>query len=463
MTNSGLPFVPVLERLINPCIIVSMLVAIALSAGVEFNGYYLILSIITFFISSKAFDRVNLLRSWRKVHFAAHGRGILIAWLIVIGILLFLGYASKLSAAYSRPVILAWFILTPIVLLISHVMARALICKFIELKDNHRSVVIVGANDLGLQLADRIASDAYLGMEVKGFFDDRSPERLNSATGRELPMLGRMADLPQYVAKHRVNTVYLTLPMMSQPRIIKLLDDLHDTTVSIYFVPDIFVFEVIQARFESINGIPVVALCETPLDGVNGFLKRIQDVLLASTILLLLSPLMLLIGLGVKLTSAGPVLFKQRRYGLDGQEILVYKFRTMMVLEDGDDVRQAKKEDKRITRLGGVLRKTSMDELPQFLNVLQGCMSIVGPRPHAVAHNEMYRKDIKGYMIRHKVKPGITGWAQVNGLRGETETVDKMKARVEYDLDYLRNWSLSLDLWIILRTIMVVFKDQNAY
>jgi putative colanic acid biosynthesis UDP-glucose lipid carrier transferase len=156
-------------------------------------------------------------------------------------------------------------------------------------------------------------------------------------------------------------------------------------------------------------------------------------------------------------------LFKQRRYGVDGREIVVYKFRTMTVCEDGEMIRQATRGDARVTRFGAFLRRTSLDELPQFINVLQGRMSVVGPRPHAIAHNEMYRKLIKSYMIRHKVKPGITGLAQVNGLRGETDSVEKMKARIEYDLAYLRNWSLRLDLQIVLRTVFVVLKKQNAY
>jgi putative colanic acid biosynthesis UDP-glucose lipid carrier transferase len=251
--------------------------------------------------------------------------------------------------------------------------------------------------------------------------------------------------------------------MALQPRIMKLLEDLGNTTASIYFVPDIFVFDLVQARFDDVKGIPVIAVCETPFTGVNSVVKRMSDVVLASLILLLLTPLMLAIAIGVKLTSPGPVIFKQRRYGLEGEEITVYKFRSMTVCEDGADVPQATKSDMRITPFGAFLRRTSLDELPQFINVLQGRMSIVGPRPHAVAHNEMYRKLISGYMIRHKVKPGITGWAQVNGLRGETETLDKMKARVEYDIEYLRDWSLFLDLWIIARTVLVVFKDRNAY
>jgi putative colanic acid biosynthesis UDP-glucose lipid carrier transferase len=178
---------------------------------------------------------------------------------------------------------------------------------------------------------------------------------------------------------------------------------------------------------------------------------------------ILLLPVMLLIAIAIKLTSKGPVIFRQRRYGLYGEEIVVYKFRSMTVDEDGDKVVQATKNDQRVTRVGAFLRRSSLDELPQFVNVLQGRMSIVGPRPHAVVHNEQYRKLIKGYMLRHKVKPGITGWAQVNGLRGETETLDKMEARIHFDLDYLRNWSLWLDLWIIIRTVKVVLARENAH
>jgi putative colanic acid biosynthesis UDP-glucose lipid carrier transferase len=197
--------------------------------------------------------------------------------------------------------------------------------------------------------------------------------------------------------------------------------------------------------------------------GWNSMIKRTSDLVLASLILVLLTPLMLMIALAVRITSPGPIIFRQRRYGLYGEEIKVYKFRSMKVAEDGDTVVQARKDDQRVTPIGAFLRRTSLDELPQFVNVLQGRMSIVGPRPHAVAHNEQYRKLIKGYMLRHKVKPGITGWAQVNGLRGETATLDRMEARIQHDLDYLRNWSVWLDLWIILKTVKVVLARENAH
>jgi putative colanic acid biosynthesis UDP-glucose lipid carrier transferase len=274
--------------------------------------------------------------------------------------------------------------------------------------------------------------------------------------------LGPLSALADHARSNTVDVIYIALPMASQPRILKLLEDLRDTTASIYFVPDIFVSDLIQARVDSIGGLPVVAVCESPFHGFNAVVKRVSDFCLAALILAAISPLMVAIGLGVKLSSPGPVLFKQRRYGLDGKRIVVYKFRSMTVAEDGEVVRQATRNDQRVTRFGAFLRRTSLDELPQFINVLQGRMSIVGPRPHAVAHNEMYRKLIRGYMIRHKVKPGITGLAQVNGLRGETDTVDKMKARIDYDLAYLRNWSLALDVRIILKTAVVLL-HKNAY
>jgi putative colanic acid biosynthesis UDP-glucose lipid carrier transferase len=204
-------------------------------------------------------------------------------------------------------------------------------------------------------------------------------------------------------------------------------------------------------------------VCETPFTGFSGIAKRASDIVLSTLILIMLTPIMLGLAIGVKRSSPGPIIFKQRRYGLDGKEILVYKFRSMTTTDNGAVVKQSTKNDQRITPFGAFIRRTSLDELPQFINVLQGRMSIVGPRPHAVAHNETYRKLIKGYMVRHKVKPGITGWAQVNGYRGETETVDKMEKRIEYDLEYLRNWSLSLDLWIIIKTALLVVKDRNAY
>jgi putative colanic acid biosynthesis UDP-glucose lipid carrier transferase len=246
-------------------------------------------------------------------------------------------------------------------------------------------------------------------------------------------------------------------------RIPRLLQAMQDTTVSVHYVPDLLGITIIQGRLRDVNGVPVVGLCETPFTGVNQLVKRAEDLVLASLIIVLISPLLLAVALGVKLSSPGPVLFRQRRNGLDGHEIVVWKFRSMRTLDNGAVIRQATRGDPRITPFGAFIRRTSLDELPQFFNVLQGRMSIVGPRPHAVAHNDEYRELIRAYMVRHKVKPGITGWAQVNGHRGETDTLDKMRARVEYDLEYLHHWSLSLDLRIIARTVALVLWDRHAY
>ena len=228
-------------------------------------------------------------------------------------------------------------------------------------------------------------------------------------------------------------------------------------------MPDVFGISIIQGRLQDFNGVPVVGICETPFTGTHRLIKRVSDLVLASLILLLIAPVLVAVAIGVRLSSPGPIIFKQKRNGLDGDEIVVYKFRSMTTTDNGTVVRQATKGDARVTPFGAFIRKTSLDELPQFINVLQGSMSIVGPRPHAVAHNEMYRQLIKAYMVRHKVKPGITGWAQVNGHRGETDTIEKMQARVEYDLEYLRNWTLGLDLVIILRTVKSMWTDAKAF
>ena len=263
---------------------------------------------------------------------------------------------------------------------------------------------------------------------------------------------------------NQIDQVFITLPMSRDARIVAMLEALHDSTASIYFVPDIFAFNLIQARFDILGGVPVVAVRETPFYGAAWLVKRVSDVRSPSRSALLAGA-----GAGrgrarrSACDSPGPVLFRQKRYGLDGREILVLKFRSMSVTEDGKQAfSAASRGDARITRVGAFLRRTSIDELPQLFNVLEGSMSIVGPRPHAVAMNEHYRREIPGYMVRHKVKPGITGWAQVNGFRGGDD-LESMRKRIELDLAYLRHWSLWLDLRILFKTISVVLTDRHAY
>tara|TARA_Y100000588_G_C13922165_1_gene781982 strand:- start:90 stop:845 length:756 start_codon:yes stop_codon:yes gene_type:complete len=251
--------------------------------------------------------------------------------------------------------------------------------------------------------------------------------------------------------------------MSAEDRIRHILEKCSDTTANVYIIPDFFIYNLLNARWQSIGNLQALSVYDTPFQGASDVIKRIEDVVFSTLILLFLMIPMGAIALAVKVTSKGPVIFKQKRYGLDGKQILVYKFRSMTTMDNGSSVKQATKNDPRITKLGAFLRRTSLDELPQFINVLQGRMSIVGPRPHAVAHNEQYRKLIKGYMLRHKVRPGITGWAQVNGFRGETDTVEKMLKRVQFDLDYIHRWSVWLDIKIILMTAFHGFSDKNAY
>ena len=384
-----------------------------------------------------------------------------VSWVTLLVILALCGYATSSLRYFATDALMIWGIATPI-LQWTAVWIGSRVVKYHAAKpEARRSAVVVGAGPLGVKVSRALNASHELGVDFVGYFDDRTDDRLDQAAITQ--RLGGLKEVSEYVTHHGIREVYITLPLGSQPRIVELLEQLQGTTASLFFVPDVFGISIIQGRLQDMNGVPVVGICETPFTGTNDLVKRVSDVILASVILILISPLLLAIAIGVKLTSPGPVIFKQRRNGLDGDEIIVYKFRSMRAQDNGPVVRQATKDDPRITPFGAFIRRTSLDELPQFFNVLQGRMSIVGPRPHAVAHNEEYRRIIKAYMVRHKVKPGITGWAQVNGHRGETDTIEKMKARVEYDLEYLRNWSLGLDLQIIVRTIRLVFFDRHAY
>jgi putative colanic acid biosynthesis UDP-glucose lipid carrier transferase len=415
---------------------------------------YTLLAVITFAITFPGSTRLTAsVRRMAKTY--------AVNWFIVASGLILFGWASRYLYSFPPRVVWAWLLMAPAFTFCAFLLARGGVHRIIANQGSQRRVVIVGMTEVGLRLALRFANNPYLATQVDGFFDDRSPERIGDLHGQVL--LDSLRGLPAYVRVNHIDTMYLALPVAPQPRILHLLDEMQDTTASIYFAPDIFVTDIIQGRLDAIDGMPVVAICESPFSGMDGVIKRLNDVVLSSVILLLASPLLAAIALGVKLSSPGPILFRQRRYGLDGKQITIYKFRSMTVEEDGAHIEQAKKNDGRVTRFGAFLRRTSLDELPQFVNVLQGRMSIVGPRPHAVAHNEMYRKLIKRYMLRHKVKPGITGWAQVNGYRGETDTVEKMQKRIEYDLEYLRTWSLGLELWIIVKTVFVIARDRNAY
>jgi putative colanic acid biosynthesis UDP-glucose lipid carrier transferase len=451
-----------LDAVMPSVVAVGLLYGLCVLYGAEFKDFFVGLAILSGLLSlllprAQPSGRAQLVKSTIPL-----AMGVVMRWLMILAILLAIGFITKYSVDFSRRVVLTWAAVTPAVLIVVTLCLHELKQRLLYDPAAARRVAFAGCNEVSLSLAHRIGNGgAAAGMRVEGFFDDRSAERLGLSAGARL--LGTLPDVAAFVKRNKIDVVFVALPVSHIRRVVQLLDELRDTTASVYYVPDIFAIDLIQARSGELLGIPVVALCETPFYGYRGAVKRIIDIALAAMVLLMALPLMLALAVLVRLSSPGPVIFKQRRYGLDGREIMVYKFRTMNVIEDGPNITQASKTDLRITGVGRFMRRYSLDELPQLINVLQGHMSLVGPRPHAVAHNEEYRKLIKGYMIRHKVPPGITGLAQVNGCRGETARVEDMQARIDYDLEYLRHWSPLLDFKILFLTAIRFLRDENAY
>jgi len=463
LTNSfAIACVAVLQVVVPALVVAAVLYALVLAYGITADHSIQLLA------ASAALLMLVLSMRRRNVNAPIFSGSVPIAlgaiyrWGIVLAILLAVGYSLKVTEDYSRRLVLTWAMVSTPLLIIAAIVLESFMWRLLCDPSNARKTVIVGINDLSLSLAKQLSLRQEFCMSVSGFFDDRSAARQNAGDAT-LPLLGRLQELAQYVKSNAVHVIFIALPMRHLQRVRDLLDELRDTTVSIYYLPDVFVFDLIQSRTGEIAGIPIVALCETPFYGFRGVIKRISDILISGTLLVLASPFLLLIAFLVRLSSTGSIIFRQRRYGLDGREFIVYKFRTMTVTEDGPRVAQATRDDSRVTAIGRFLRRHSLDELPQLINVLQGRMSLVGPRPHAIAHNEKYRKLISGYMIRHKVLPGITGLAQISGCRGETELLEEMQARVELDLEYLRHWSPILDLKILALTALQLIRHEKAY
>ena len=419
-----------------------------------------VIATLTFYFLAEHYD---LYRSWRGASIRLEIHRLIVAWLWSVIVLVLLAFISKQSAEYSRRIILTWVVTTPVFLGLWRIGIRQALRALRARGHNSRTAVIMGAGDLGTRVARIFLRQPWMGIRLIGFYDDAVLKGARPLSGEMIEVRGSLPDLVQDARKGGIDLVYIALPMRAEAAMRYLATELADTTASVYIVPDFFIFDLLHSRWLSLGGITVVSIYENPFDGLNGWVKRVGDVIFASAVLTLTALPMAIIALGVKLSSPGPVIFRQRRYGLNGEVVEVWKFRTMMVCEDGDCVKQACRQDPRVTPFGAFLRRTSLDELPQFFNVIQGHMSIVGPRPHAVAHNEQYRRLIQGYMLRHKVKPGITGLAQINGWRGETDVLEKMERRVAYDLEYIRIWSLLLDLRIMAKTLYVGFWRRNAY
>ncbi len=405
----------------------------------------------------------QLYGSWRGERITRELTKVFNYWALTFVLLLSVNYLVLNQEQLPDNGQMTWFALVLAVLCGYRMLIRQLLHSLRRHGFNTRRVAIVGTGQVGARLAQSISSAPWMGLDLLGFYDTDPQQMDLGAAGQRIPVLGDLQQLVIDAREGRIDKVYITLAFSAEPHLRELITGLSDTTASVYLIPDVFMFELLHARSESINGLASISIFDSPMDGAWSLVKRAEDIVLSSIILLLIAVPLVLIAIAIKLTSPGPVLFRQRRYGLDGRPIEVWKFRSMTVQENGAEVRQATRNDARVTPLGSFLRRTSLDELPQFFNVLRGEMSIVGPRPHAVAHNEQYRKQVSGYMLRHKVKPGITGWAQINGWRGETDTLDKMRKRVEFDLEYIEHWSIWLDLKIILLTLFKGFLNKNAF
>ena len=410
-----------------------------------------------------AAEVTGLYRPYRMETVAREIKDTLVSWIPVPLTLLAFWFFTKTSTHYSRVAASMWFVLAPIMLCALRATARIGLRILRAQGHNTRRVAILGCTKDAERLAGALDELPWLGLDLQGVYDDRSEKRRYTAKHPKCNVLGTSADLIEKCRKGLIDVVYVALPLRAELRTAAMLSDLADTTVTVYMVADFLYYNLMRAHWSQVGGIPVVSVHNSPFEGVVAWVKRLEDLVIGSMIVLLTLIPMACIALAIKVSSPGPIFFRQWRYGLCGKKIRILKFRTMTVCEDGPSVQQVSRNDSRVTSIGRFLRRTSLDEFPQFLQVLTGELSLVGPRPHAVAHNEQYRSLIHGYMLRHMVKPGITGWAQVNGWRGETAELDKMEQRVKHDLEYIRNWNLFLDLKIIFLTIFGSKKDRNAY
>ncbi|MDD3609760.1 MAG: undecaprenyl-phosphate glucose phosphotransferase [Halothiobacillaceae bacterium] len=409
------------------------------------------------------FPSFGLYRSWRGARLIDLVGRVLLAWGAVLVVLLGLLFLAKQGASFSRLWFAAWAVLGALALVGLRLGLHAGLRWMRRKGWNRRRVLLVGTGPAACELLRRMREESWTGFDPVAVVDPG--EGLALAQGLEgVPVISGLDALGALVERDEVREVWIVLPLREEDTVREVLHRLRHVSVNIRYAPDIFGLRLLNHAVSDVLGLPMLDLSATPMTGINRVVKAVEDRVFAALILLLISPLMLLIALGVKLSSPGPVLFRQMRHGWDGRMIEIYKFRSMKPHDENEgEVTQAKRADPRVTRFGAFLRRTSLDELPQFINVLQGRMSIVGPRPHAVAHNEQYKDQIDQYMLRHRVKPGITGWAQVNGFRGETDTLEKMRQRVEYDLYYIEHWSLWFDVKIILLTLVRGFVHRNAY
>ncbi len=449
------------QRLVDAAILLAVQFAVWAVYVHDWRSNDTLLAIVALVSFTLLAEANGVYRSWRGARLGDELRVVLWSWMLTGPLLLLWFFATKTAENYSRVATFTWFFATGAGLAIARSLKNSALGMMRIRGRNSRTAGIIGATPLALKL-QRELDDPIHGIKVVGIYDFRNEDRVRDIVGED-GLAGGFEDAVRAARLGELDFVYITLPLRAESRIAEAVGALADTTATVQLVTDFSAFDLLRARWASVGGMPAVSLFDTPFNGPAAFIKRLEDLVLGSILLAMVAPVMLAVAAAIKLTTRGPVFFSQTRHGLGGKPFKVLKFRTMTAADDGPKVVQATRGDKRITRIGAFLRSSSLDELPQLINVIRGEMSIVGPRPHAVAHNEEFRNLIHGYMLRHKVKPGITGWAQVNGLRGETDTIEKMRARIEFDLDYIENWDLRWDLEIIFRTAFRLWNDRNAY
>lgn len=453
--------------------VLAVLVAGVVPGVILFGGFswmtssYRVVIVVSLLLTVVVFGRFDLYQPWRGRSIVDQTGTLASAWATVIVLLVVSAFLLKVSAYFSRTWVISWLMLGFLLLFTARVTAIMILRALRRRGLNHKRVIIVGAKAWGAEVASRIKQADWLGLDVAGFVDPEAG--LEGLIINGVPVLGHYDLLPGIIAEQKIDDVWICLPIRSKdnggPDYIKdVLHVLRHETVNRRLVPRLSAISLLRRPITEVLGLPVINLNLRSIHGLGLFAKSVEDFILGTILFAISLPLMLIIAVVVKLSSHGPLFFTQKRHGWDGKPIIIYKFRTMyMHDEDENLVAQATRNDSRITPVGRFLRATSLDELPQFINVLQGRMSIVGPRPHAIAHNDFYKEQIDSFMRRHEVKPGITGWAQVNGWRGETDTVEKMKHRIEYDLYYIEHWSLWFDLKIIFLTMVKGLAGKNVY
>jgi len=434
----------------------TLLYVLVLGKTGSFSDQYLMLAILTTLLMLVVYRERGIYSKHNIRTFMANAYSIFKAWLVVIVVLVIIAFVTKQSTVYSREVIIMWFLLGSVVQIGIHTATY----YFARKTAKPENALIIGAGEISQYLVERINANPWMMNRIVGVVDN-DEQALANWKVKNVPGLGNVEQLKEIISQRNITALYISLPVKEMELMKEIHLDCLGKNLSVYWLPPVFDTELISHKISQIGNVIVFSLSESSLAGQRSYNKKFLDYGLSITALVLLSPLLLLTALAIKLTSKGPVLFKQKRHGWRGEEFNVWKFRSMRAHKESDgEITQASQHDPRITAVGRFIRRTSIDELPQLFNVLNGTMSLVGPRPHAVEHNNYYSEKIEDYMARHNIKPGLTGLAQINNCRGETKTVEEMRCRVEYDLEYINNWSNKLDIKIIIKTLFVLFSDK---